>query len=252
MSRWPGLAMLAMLALLAALASAQAQVGDRNTPSAASAQGEPVRGPVLEDRDFGVRSEQFGLDRQVEMFQWYRDGQDSYARVWKPALVDASGFAPGHENPRVFPLESRRWWASQASLDGKPLDLSVLKALGQWQDFRPGFSRLPANLAATFQPEGDGLGSSDNPLDPQIGDLRIRWRELHLPPLAGRVELHDGRWHLSARTEKAALNAQPLPPVPADPPLAGEGSRSRWRGAGGIALALAGVFFVVLLVRRKR
>src|SRR5690606_2342036 len=129
--------------------------------------GEPVPGSVLEDAEFGVRTDQFGLDRRVEMFQWFRNQDGSYERVWKPALVDSSAFATGHRNPAEFPLQGQRWWAIDASLDGKPLDLSVLKALGQWEDFRPGFSRLPANLAATFQPEGDGLGSSDNPLDPR-------------------------------------------------------------------------------------
>jgi hypothetical protein len=194
----------------------------------------------VEDRDFGVRTSQFGLDRRVEMFQWQRDGDDRYEQVWKPALVDASGFAPGHDNPLSFPLESRRWWATDVTLDGKPLDLAVLKALGQWQDFRPGFTRLPANLAATFQPEGDGLGSSINPLDPKIGDLRIYWRELYLPPLAGHVELRDGRWQLSAR---------PLPSVAQDVQVS-ERNLGPW--TLGAALVLVAVVGVSLFGRRRR
>jgi hypothetical protein len=212
-------------------------------------QGEPSFSGFVEDRDFGVRTSQFGLDRRVEMFQWQRDGDDRYEQVWKPALVDASGFAPGHDNPLSFPLESRRWWATDVTLDGKPLDLAVLKALGQWQDFRPGFTRLPANLAATFQPEGDGLGSSINPLDPKIGDLRIYWRELHLPPLAGHVELRDGRWQLSARTEKAVLNARPLPSVAQDVQVS-ERNLGPW--TLGAALVLVAVVGVSLFGRRRR
>jgi hypothetical protein len=244
-------ARLGLAALVLAGMATSALARDDVSPTGAppQPQGEPSFSGFVEDHDFGVRTSQFGLDRRVEMFQWQRDGDDRYEQVWKPALVDASGFAPGHDNPLSFPLESRRWWATDVTLDGKPLDLAVLKALGQWQDFRPGFTRLPANLAATFQPEGDGLGSSINPLDPKIGDLRIYWRELHLPPLAGHVELRDGRWQLSARTEKAVLNARPLPSVAQDVQVS-ERNLGPW--TLGAALVLVAVVGVSLFGRRRR
>ena len=167
--------------------------------------GTPQSAKGLRDRDFGVTTRQFGLDRQVEMYQWRARG-DGYTQVWNAARIDSSGFAPGHENPRK-PIENRRWWAMDATLDGHPIDVNVLRTLGQWRVFRPNFSRLPANLAASFQPEGDGLGSAENPLEPRVGDLRIHWRELHLPPLEGKVELREGRWHLTPDAAQAALSA---------------------------------------------
>ena len=181
--------------LLLASAAAVAQ----GPPAPPAPEGIPRPGAELRDRDFGVGTDQFGLDRRVEMYQWRRLGNDRYDRVWKAAWIDSSDFAAGHQNPAELPLDSRRWWSSDTMLDGKPLDQRVLKALGQWQEFRPGFSRLPGNLAATFQPEGDGLISSQNPLAPQVGDLRISWRELTLPPLEGKVELRDGRWQLASQ-----------------------------------------------------
>lgn len=212
--------------------------------------GEPVSGGVLEDTEFGVRTDQFGLDRRVEMFQWYRNRDGDYERVWKPALVDSSAFAPGHQNPGAFPLQGQRWWATAASLDGKPLDLSVLKTLGQWEDFRPGFSRLRANLAATFQPEGDGLASSDNPLDPKIGDLRIYWRQLRLPELAGHVELEDGRWQLAARPELDTQPPRSLSAAAEDSPQAANPGRWFWISGGGLVLLL--VLAMVLRGRSRR
>ncbi|MGY0556424.1 TMEM43 family protein [Lysobacter sp. A421] len=209
--------------------------------------GEPVPGSVLEDTEFGVRTDQFGLDRRVEMFQWYRDRNGDYERVWKPALVDSSAFAPGHQNPGEIPLQGQRWWATDASLDGRPLDLSVLKTLGQWEDFRPGFSRLRANLAATFQPEGDGLGSSDNPLDPKIGDLRIHWRQLRLPELSGHVELEDGRWQLATRPELETQTTGLLQAAGQDSLQTGSSGRWFWIAAGALALA----FVLALLLRRR-
>ncbi|MDR0183267.1 TMEM43 family protein [Lysobacter arvi] len=168
--------------------------------------GTPQSGKRLRDRDFGVATQQFGLDRQVQMYQWRASG-DGYTPVWNAAPIDSRGFPPERQNPPKLPIESERWWATEATLDGHPIDVSVLQALGQWRVFRPNFSRLPANLAASFQPEGDGLGSAENPLEPRVGDLRILWRELQLPPLEGKIELRDGRWRLSSSVAQAALNA---------------------------------------------
>ncbi|GAB3090628.1 TMEM43 family protein [Lysobacter terrae] len=167
----------------------------------AAAQGEPEGfpdpGPMLVDPDFKVSTRQFGLDRRVEMYQW-RVAEGKFERVWHEALIDSTGLDAAHANPPKLPLDNRRWWAEQPTLDGKPLDPAVLRSLGEWRELRPGFSRLPANLAASFQPEGEGLGSAENPLEPQIGDLRITWRELVLPPLTGKIALRDGVWQLVA------------------------------------------------------
>ena len=179
--------LLAAGCLLAATAvAAQEPAPDPSAPPQAEGK--------LRDPDFGVRSGHFGLERQVEMFQWREDG-DAYDRAWNDAPVDSAAFPPGHDNP-PFPLQSQRWEASAVTVDGVALDPEVVQGLGRWREFRPAFSALPGNLAATFQPQGDGLGSAMNPLAPEVGDLRIHWRELVLPPLAERIELRDGRWRL--------------------------------------------------------
>lgn len=188
MSGFGGFALL----LVAAGALAPGQVA---TPALDVPEGEARSNDELRDPDFRVVTRQFGLERRVEMYQWRAD-EAGYSRVWNQAPIDSAGFAPGHENPQAVPIQSERWWATDPTLDGSPLDIAVLKSLGQWRTFRPGFSRLPANLAAAFQPEGDGLGTAENPLDPQIGDLRVSWRELALPPLAGQVAMRNGAWHL--------------------------------------------------------
>lgn len=162
------------------------------TAAAWAQEGEPVSDEVVRDREFGVSARHFGLERRVSMYQW-RAKDGGYEQVWSESPIDSSGYAPGHENP-PFPLRGRRWLADRVTLDDKPLDRSVIEQFGQWRLFRPSFSALPGNLAATFQPEGDGLGSGENPLDPQIGDLRIGWRELTLPSLQGHVALERGTW----------------------------------------------------------
>ena len=197
----------------------------------------------VRDAEFGVVARHYGLERLVEMYQWRASGQ-GYAKAWSDRSIDSTGFAPGHANP-AFPLQGRRWLAKSISIDGKPLDAEVLAALGQWRDFRPGFSSLPGNLAVTFQPEGDGLGSAENPLDPQVGDLRIRWRELVLPSLQDRVVLRDGRWRLPAR------QPAPAPDAGGQQTMGAKNTQPHgapwWFGGGAIVLLI-----VALAARRRR
>lgn len=174
---------------------------------------EPRAGAPLRDRDFGVQVRGFGLDRRVEMLQWQRvNGQ--YRRVWHDARIDARAHDRAHRNPRL-PLRGRRWWSDTAHLDRRPIDLAVLQALGTWKTMRPDFAALPGTLAAKYQPEGDGLGSAENPLEPRIGDVRITWRELELPPLEGRIEQRRGTWQLR---DVAPVAVAPSPLDPVSPP----------------------------------
>jgi len=169
---------------------AQAPTQQRTEPV-----GEPVAEAPPRDKEFGVRTREFGLQRRVEMYQW-RKGDDGYMRVWSEEPISSAAHDAQHANPGEFPIRTRYWIAARVTLDGRPLQDDVLREFGRWRTFRPGFTALPGNLAATFQPEGDGLSSTENPLDPQIGDLRITWRELTLPPLAGKVALENGTWVL--------------------------------------------------------
>lgn len=208
-------------------------------------EGFPDPGAPLVDPDFRVRTRQFGLDRRVEMYQW-RLGDTGYERVWHGALIDSAGFDPAHANPPKLPIENRRWWAEQPMLDGAPLDQAVLRSLGEWRMLRPDFSRLPANLAASFQPEGEGLGSAENPLEPQIGDVRVSWRELVLPSLTGKVVQREGVWTLVNHPERANAAGAALAP-PSEKP---EHAQRMWPFfAGGLLVIVA---IVVGVQRRKK
>ena len=219
--------------LLAAAAAAMAQD--------AVPLGAPQPARSVRDPEFGVIARHLGLERRVEMLQW-QARRNGYAKTWSTRPIDSSGFGPEFQNPGAIPLRGRRWVAETVRIDGKQLDPEILRALGEWHAFRPSFSALPGNLAATFQPEGNGLGSAENPLDPRIGDLRIHWRELVLPPLDDRIALKDGRWQL--------VESQPNPEVPAHA-TAQEKSRAPLRAAwlfGGAFIALA----IAFAVRRRR
>lgn len=228
--RWAGLALGLCIAASAPAAPPAAMTVD---PEA-----QPQPGSALHDRDFGVRSDQFGLERRVEMYQWRRTGQE-FRPVWNAAPIDSTGFPPEYRNPPRLPIESARWWTDDATLAGRPIHREVLSTLGRWVEFRPDFARLPANLAAAFQPEGNGLGSSENPLEPAIGDLRIRWRELVLPELEGRIELRDGVWRLTP--DAVAPGIPPADPLVVLTPPNSRLMRDPWAW-------MAGVFAIVVML----
>ena len=231
-----GLRGLAALALAAGCLFGSASFGQATAPQEADAAAMPRGNDGAGDPVFRVGGRELGLERVVEMYQWTEVG-GGYSQAWSSVPIDSSAFAPGHENP-PFPLQPDRWLPGAITVDGHPLDPSVVKALGEWREFRPGFSALPGNLSATFQPEGNGLGSAENPLAPQVGDLRVHWRELVLPPLGERIELRDGRWQLRADA----------PPVAAGKPADG-GWMAAWLP---ILLGCAGLLLLVILVARKR
>lgn len=206
-------------------------------------QGLPRADKPVADAEFGVGSRQLGLERQVEMFQW-RASATGYDKVWSRHPIDSSDFATGHDNPAGFPLTGRRWIAARILLDEKPLDAGVLEALGRWRDVRPDFSALPGNLSATFQPEGDGLGSAVNPLDPQVGDLRITWRELVLPPLKGAITMDNGAWML-ARVESTDAVAVVAPET-------ADANYSKTEVAGLVAAGMLVLLLIVMAIYMKQ
>jgi len=226
-------------ALLLALA------GGAHAQDVAQPQGAPTVAHAPRDAEFGVTARGFGLQRQVEMLQWRKFGP-GYRKEWSAQPIDSAGYAKDYRNPGDFPIATRYWIAADASLDGRPIDDDVLKEFGQWRDFRPGFTALPANLAATFQPEGDGLGTADNPLDPQVGDLRVHWRELELPPLQGRVALQGGVWipASDAVPESVVAASDTVADAASNPAL---GFAKRWWWALLLALLAAGLWW-----RRRR
>lgn len=196
------------------------------------------------DADFGVAARgAIGLERQVTMYQWTRDGSD-YAKAWSGEVVDSSGFVDGHDNPPAMPLRGRRWMPVKVSLDGHPVDPAAIEALAKWAPLRPDFSALPGNLSATFQPEGDGLGSAANPAHPEIGDLRITWRQLRMPATYAGLALRDGRWEL----DRAALagREQSRGQAGATSPVRGSFA---WIALGALAAA---VLAAAWMLRRRR
>lgn len=202
--------------------------------------GDALPAPVgtARDDEFGVGSHQPALERRVWMWQWQAT-PSGVQGAWSDHLLPAPDAA--HRNPLRWPLPAEEWRVAQVLLDGRPLEDSAVRALGAWQGFRPSFDALPPNLAASFQPEGDGLGTADDPQHPAIGDLHVAWREWRLLPLSGRVQLDGNVWRLrpaaSAAPTVVAAAAADTPPS----------RHLAWLLAAGVAV----LALVLLLLRRR-
>jgi hypothetical protein len=215
-------------------------------PGTASLPGDPVNAESPRDPEFGVATDRHGLRRHVAMLQWARrDG--GFTRIWSASPIDASGFPEARANP-PFPLPSREWLAD-VRVDGRPLPPDVIAALGEWRALRPDFASLPGNMSATFQPEGDGLGTAANPQSPEVGDLRVTWQALHLPPLAGRIVLEDGAWRVAPAAEPADGGGTASTPEGATSLASGPGRWLDWR----VLLVALGVLAAIgFAIARRR
>lgn len=135
------------------------------------------------DAQFGVAAEAPALVRRVEMFQWNETrfgGQRNYEMDWFDHPIDSSTFNKpnGHSNPGAFPIGPARFDSPAVVVAGFKLDPSLVHMIDGTEPFVPDLSRLPGNMAATFQPHDGMLVTSTDIARPQIGDLRISWLQI--------------------------------------------------------------------------
>lgn len=189
-----GAAARAAIVFVLALAMASPALAERLRPA-------PVRDP-----DFGVEAAAIALERRVEMYQWVEvegGATPRYALQWRAGLVDSSRFREprGHANPSEFPIVGARWQSATVTLDGHPVDPAAFARSEGWRALRPDPARLPPNMAVSFGPDGEGLTSAGDPADPQLGDVRLRWRMLPAPEAPEGLVLQGGRWVLPGATQ---------------------------------------------------
>lgn len=214
----------ALLALLLAAPLACAQAPE---PPDAAAITEAERVGVLQpdgvvaDPAFGVSTPALGLAREVRMYQWIETREPghlpSYRQDWAAEAVDSSAFAEPleHANSGPLPFASARWFAERALFSGEPVHGAGLwRELDGWQPLSPDPTALPPNLALLFVPDGDGLTSSDDPAQPRIGDLQVRWLALPGGSVRGPLRRDGGvlaAFHQGARLVRVSMPADGLP-----------------------------------------
>lgn len=194
-----GIGWIGAVAMLLGLSAGQA---------AAQGQMQPVSGELaasesIRDTVFGPAARALGLRRTVEMWQWQEvrdtEGERSYRPIWAERPIDSRDFAGdgSHVNPDM-PFASAQWWSSTALLGGLPVAPDLLAGLDGWQPLPADESLLPENLAVVFRADDGLLISGNDPLAPEIGDLRVRWQLLPAGPVHGEAQLIDGVLHVGS------------------------------------------------------
>jgi hypothetical protein len=135
------------------------------------------------DAQFGVAVDASALLRKVEMFQWNETrfgGRPGYELDWFDHPIDSSAFddADRHANPGAFPINAARFDAPEVTGAGFHLAPELVGMIHGPESFDPDLSQLPANMAATFQPQDGTLVTSEDPARPRVGDLRISWMRI--------------------------------------------------------------------------
>jgi hypothetical protein len=149
---------------------------------------------TLEDPIFQTSANALQLIRQVEMYQWEETSESKtekkvggstetittyhYSKGWYEGRIDSSDFKKpaDHQNPTLIRYDSDRWATSLAKLGDFVLSKQQVAQIGSKELLA--INRLPESLQGQAKLTGDGLYFGENPQQPQIGDLRIRFYQV--------------------------------------------------------------------------
>lgn len=149
---------------------------------------------TLKDPVFDVSVNALRLERLVEMYQWEETSSTKtekklggatetvttydYRKTWHSGRIDSSGFQEptGHENPALL-LDKVSLTASDVTLGDYHLTPMLVDRISNFQTLSLGEQvPTPAGIDRKLSTTGDTIFVGDNQSQPQIGDLRIRFR----------------------------------------------------------------------------
>ncbi|QCI63705.1 TMEM43 family protein [Phreatobacter stygius] len=190
----------------AAISVPAARVDPANEGRLIHLTGDLRAGAPLADEEFRIRTQAVRLERRVEMYQWKEEQKTesrsntggsqtrtttyTYEQVWSDRSIDSSRFRQrdGHSNPRM-PIASRTQVAPNATLGQFRADERVIGLFGRSAE------RSFALSAEALQPFTARFGDrarlsdgsvyvGDDPQNPRIGDIRIRYSILAEGPVS--------------------------------------------------------------------
>ena len=217
---------------------------------------------LLRDPELGVQENAIRLTRAVEMYQWrenekteerQREGGGTekvktytYDRTWSSTPIESSSFqqTAGHQNP-PFPIGGGEWRAQHVTLGEFALDDAFVERLSRGQALL--VDEVVRQQAATLLGRPvlraeSGLYVGVNPLQPQVGDTRIRFEAVR-PALVSVVGQQAAGRLAPFRTRNGSLALLEYDAKPADQMFAsarGANQRLTWilRFAGFLAFLL--------------
>eukprot|EP00111_Clytia_hemisphaerica_P021291 TCONS_00062672-protein len=139
---------------------------------------------ALVDNDFGINIYYIALKRRVEMYQWvehenkreYNEGDRtrvetsySYTKEWKEEMMKSSGFSQStlYRNPGSKPLESQTIRSSLVHVAEFQLSQNLINKVSSFHPYKL------TNVPHPFKTVGEFVYKSQDPYNPEVGDLRI-------------------------------------------------------------------------------
>ena len=169
---------------------------------------------VPSDPDFAIFADgAVALTRDVEMYQWVEKSESrsetklgggeetvttyTYSREWKSGRTDSSDFRQpdGHENPELV-VDSQSFRVDRATVGAFTVSGEDVAGLGTGTDLKLGdedVARAEDALSLPVRLERGGFYVGNNPAQPRVGDLRIRYSRADLKE-ASFVGKQSGEW----------------------------------------------------------
>lgn len=167
------------------------------------ATGEAVTPAPLTDSQFGITEKAIKLIREVEMYQWKENvttetstktgGTEetrktySYSRAWSGGLIDSSRFQvqSDHSNPPEMKYKAASFLADGVTLGAFKLpEFLVQKIGGATRLPIESLESVPAPLKGAAMLHNQGFYFGSDPLNPQIGDLRVSFSIIRPGPVS--------------------------------------------------------------------
>lgn len=151
----------------------------------------PIAGKSISDPLINLTLSGILLSREVEMYQWKESSssqsqdelggstttttQYSYTKEWSTTLISSDNFAQanGHTNPKSFPYSAEKFLDTEARLGDFTFSSELLNILPRGKEIP--LSEVHTSLLSGSTLLGNTLYLSQNPTNPQIGDIRFTY-----------------------------------------------------------------------------
>ena len=166
-----------------------------NNETLVHVQGRAETDEILEDPVFGISQKALKLRRIVEMYQWHESVQRRskrkiggkkvttktyyYSKRWSKMLIPSANFKKPemHQNPKRIPYQSITYTAKVIRLGNFVLSSSLAGKISSFCQL-PVVDKhhLPQEIQRKTCIRQGKIYSCENPLNPQVGDVRISFK----------------------------------------------------------------------------
>lgn len=176
---------------------------------------------TLNDDMLPISAQALKLKRYVETYQWKESSKSEekkqlggstetvttyeYQKVWSESKISSANFKQqaGHENPAVYPYETRIWTADTVTIGDYTLSDAHKADINNFQSLEIPQVAMPQGLRHS----GQQLYYGADPNNPKVGDQRIRF-EVVMPQtfsVVGRLSGAEITEHVTSNGRTIAL-----------------------------------------------